>query len=351
MSFFRPNRLLLAGAAAAALGLGTAPAATASDARVADGVLRVTAAPGEANDVLLAPGSGADVAVSDLGAAPETGPGCADEGDVAVCGGAGSVVVALGDGDDSAGADPGLAIAVTIDGGAGSDSLGGGGGPATLRGGAGDDLLSGGDAADVLDPGAGADYVVGAGGADTIQARDGSVDMIACGDGQDSVSADPEDNVDGDCESVSTTSAPPSGGTGGSGGGSTGTGSEPGTTTGQPGGSGGGSGSGSGGAVKRRPRDFAWCSTHGSRTTILCSVRLLRRHPSGALRVTLRSGGVVVASGRGRVTRGVARLRLRTRMPVVGGRYALGVLVDRRPPAKPVTRTLGVDILGGAAVR
>jgi hypothetical protein len=337
------RRLLLVCGAAAALGSIAAPAAMASQARVADGTLRVAAVAGEANDVLVAPAGGGDLAVSDLGAAPDTGPGCAEDADTAVCAGARSIAIALGDGDDSGSIDPGVVLPATIDGGAGSDSLGGGGGPSTLRGGAGDDFLSGGDAADTIDGGGGGDYIVAGGGDDVVLARDGEADSIACGDGQDSVTADPGDTVDGDCERVNTTDPPPAGtGAGPDQGG------QPPATTDQP-------GDGTPAAptpnAKRRALDFAWCSSHGSKTTLLCSVRLLRRHPSGALHVQLRTGVVAVASGHGRIRNGVARLRLRTRLPVVGGRYALAVTVDRGDRHKRIERTLPVGILAGAPVR
>ena len=73
-------------------------------------------------------------------------------------------------------------------------------GPNTLRGGAGDDTLAGGGGDDIIDGGTGADTISGDAGDDVILARDGEVDQIACGDGVDSVVADPQDVVAADCE-------------------------------------------------------------------------------------------------------------------------------------------------------
>jgi hypothetical protein len=78
----------------------------------------------------------------------------------------------------------------------------------------------------------------------------------------------------------------------------------------------------------------------------VCSVRLLRRKPSGVVRLTLRSGPVVIASGRGRITNGVARVRLRVHLPVASGGYALRAEVDRGSGKKPITRLLTVGLLG-----
>lgn len=95
-----------------------------------------------------------------------------------------------------------------LPGGGGDDILLGRGGNDTLVGGAGDDRLDGGAGNDFLDGGVGEDRIFGGLGSDTVLAADGDKDRISCGDGNDWVSADPEDTVEPDCEAV-TRSAPP----------------------------------------------------------------------------------------------------------------------------------------------
>ena len=104
----------------------------------------------------------------------------------------------------------------TMNGGGGDDRLRSGDGEDHLDGGAGNDNVDGGFGDDVLVGGPGRDTISGdlAGGDcgplwckypygnDTIQARDGEVDSITCGAGTDSVSADPQDVVAPDCETV-----------------------------------------------------------------------------------------------------------------------------------------------------
>jgi hypothetical protein len=87
-----------------------------------------------------------------------------------------------------------------VEGGLSGDTVAGDDGPNGLRGSAGDDTLTGGGGADVIDGGTGADTISGDAGDDVILARDGEVDRIACGDGVDSVVADPQDVVAADCE-------------------------------------------------------------------------------------------------------------------------------------------------------
>ena len=106
------------------------------------------------------------------------------------------------------------------------------GGPSTLVGDGGDDVLKGGDGPDTIDGGSGSDtivagygddQIVGGPGRDTIDAdrstgdcgplwckypygndtvdvRDGELDSVTCGGGQDTVYADPIDVVSPDCE-------------------------------------------------------------------------------------------------------------------------------------------------------
>jgi hypothetical protein len=87
-----------------------------------------------------------------------------------------------------------------VEGSTNADTVAGDDGPNTLRGGPGDDTLAGGGDADIIDGGSGADTISGDAGDDVIVARDGEVDRIACGDGVDSVVADPQDVVAADCE-------------------------------------------------------------------------------------------------------------------------------------------------------
>ena len=87
-------------------------------------------------------------------------------------------------------------IGGTVDG----DGVTGDEGSNTLRGGPGDDTVAGGGGDDILDGGTGADVLSGDAGDDIVLARDGETDRISCGDGVDSVVADPQDVVAPDCE-------------------------------------------------------------------------------------------------------------------------------------------------------
>ena len=78
----------------------------------------------------------------------------------------------------------------------------GGSGPDLLRGGSGANRIVGGAGADDIDALAGPDTIEAGAGADTIQAKDGTTDVIACGDGQDSLTRDTQDVVVEDCETV-----------------------------------------------------------------------------------------------------------------------------------------------------
>ena len=93
-----------------------------------------------------------------------------------------NLVLNAGDGDDVVTAGTGLAplIALTVDGGAGNDTITGGDGNDVLIGGDGDDTLIGGHGSDTLiggdgnetivwNPGDGSDVIDGQGGADTLQ--------------------------------------------------------------------------------------------------------------------------------------------------------------------------------------
>lgn len=76
--------------------------------------------------------------------------------------------------------------ALTIKGGAGADSLTGGGAADTIEGGAGNDTLNGGNGNDTVSGGAGDDIINGGGGADTLNG-DAGVDAIESGAGADKV--------------------------------------------------------------------------------------------------------------------------------------------------------------------
>jgi serine protease AprX len=107
-----------------------------------------------------------------------------------------------GEGDDTLAGHPGGDM---LEGEAGSDELYGGLDNDAVDGGSGDDLLGGHDGDDLLNGGNGADLFFGAAGSDAIDARDGVGDVrISCGPESDTVTVDPLDPVDGDCESVST---------------------------------------------------------------------------------------------------------------------------------------------------
>jgi hypothetical protein len=80
--------------------------------------------------------------------------------------------------------------------------LRGGGNTDTLVGAAGAQTIDGRNGNDTLDGGPDADAIAGGPGNDTILARDGAVDTITCGLDVDSVTADWNDAVDADCETV-----------------------------------------------------------------------------------------------------------------------------------------------------
>jgi hypothetical protein len=91
----------------------------------------------------------------------------------------------------------------SLAGGAGNDSLTGGSAANVVAGAAGDDTLTGAGGNDTVEGGAGTDTVDGGEGDDTLAIRDATVDRLACGAGSDGGSADPDDTIDSDCETVS----------------------------------------------------------------------------------------------------------------------------------------------------
>lgn len=162
---------------------GAARAATVS---VEGSLLRVAAAPGEANRLAIAadPLDPSALSVSDLGAPLVPGAGCsvADGGVRCVTGPAPSIDVSVSDLDDS------VTVAVAV--------------PARIDGGDGDDRLTGGAAADTLLGGAGSDFADGGAGDDLVESRDGLPDSAWCGSGRDSVSSEVPDFLDVACERV-----------------------------------------------------------------------------------------------------------------------------------------------------
>lgn len=124
----------------------------------------------------------------------------------------------------------------TVRGGAGEDALFGRGGNDKTYGEDGQDTIEGGDGDDTVDGGAGTDVLYGdellmclpgecTSNRDTILARDGAIDDINCGPGQDSATLDAGDTIPASgqtvCEQVdrsgSPTGADPTGPTGGDG--------------------------------------------------------------------------------------------------------------------------------------
>jgi hypothetical protein len=88
-----------------------------------------------------------------------------------------------------------------LSGGKGDDALYGGAGDDRLVGGTGRDLLSGGSGRDRLVGGPGRNRFYGGGGKDSISSANGVRDVVDCGFGRDSVTADRRDMLSG-CERV-----------------------------------------------------------------------------------------------------------------------------------------------------
>lgn len=107
--------------------------------------------------------------------------------------------VRLGDLNDTA--TLATSVPAEVEGGVGND---------IVLGGAGADEIEGDEGNDVLDGGAGADEIDGNAGDDTITARDGIRDEIGCDGGVDAVTADAEDLVGSECETVARPIVPPS---------------------------------------------------------------------------------------------------------------------------------------------
>jgi hypothetical protein len=185
MSRFRPRDAAPVLGAVLALFLCAASTAGAATVSVEANVLRVVAAPGEANQLALSHDpAGSSFYLTDAGAPLIAGAGCTptDVGVTCVTAPDPTIDVDAGDLDDS--------VAVF------------GGAPALLDGGEGDDRLSGGDGDDTLLAGAGADFTDGGGGDDVVEVRDRLSDSAWCGSGRDSVRAEVLDFLDTACERV-----------------------------------------------------------------------------------------------------------------------------------------------------
>lgn len=83
----------------------------------------------------------------------------------------------------------------TINGGQNKDHLFGGSGKDVINGDSGDDEIDGGLGDDSIDGGQGADVIRGDAGGDRVASRDGFIDNINCGLGQDSLTRDANDVV------------------------------------------------------------------------------------------------------------------------------------------------------------
>ncbi|MBA2714653.1 MAG: hypothetical protein H0U55_13995 [Rubrobacteraceae bacterium] len=84
----------------------------------------------------------------------------------------------------------------------GTDALRGADGADRLTGSGGDDGIWGLGGDDELYGGKGRDLILGDAGEDFIEAKDGEVDFVGCGPGNDVASVDLTDRVDRDCETV-----------------------------------------------------------------------------------------------------------------------------------------------------
>ncbi len=218
--------------------LALAPAAAGAATLTLDGAstIHYTAGDGEANRVSMKVIDVGYGMVKDDGVQGLTGCGTVwSEPGWLACPNARRPQISLGDQDDTTwitdgGSEPGDWIgAARIDGGAGNDELratagaddlliGGPGndtlhaefGANRLEGGEGDDTLRSGFSDDTKIGGPGADTFQGHDGNETVEAVDGAgTDTITCGDGTDTVTADWNDTVAADCETVTRVGSPP----------------------------------------------------------------------------------------------------------------------------------------------
>ena len=163
---------------------------------------------GSGNDALT--GAGSDNVL-------EGGPGIdtltGQAGNDTLRGGPGSDVYSGGAGSDTASySDHGAAVNVSLDGapgdGDGTENENLPGDVENVTGGAGNDTLRGSGAANVLEGGEGTDSFQAGAGDDQVNARDSRSEVVVCGAGADTVSADHDDDTANDCETVDRSAAP-----------------------------------------------------------------------------------------------------------------------------------------------
>jgi Ca2+-binding RTX toxin-like protein len=143
---------------------------------------------------ILDGGSGNDALNGDDGQDQMTG----DDGDDVLHGGRGFDEISGGNGNDRLYGEQDTDV---LDGGAGNDLLDGGANPDKLIGGAGNDTLIGGSGNDIILDRSGSNRVSAGSGNDRIDVRNRRRDVVNCGAGRDSVSADRIDKLVG-CERV-----------------------------------------------------------------------------------------------------------------------------------------------------
>ena len=114
----------------------------------------------------------------------------------------GALLLLLAAGDVLAGVELGRGGDDTLRGSDQNDRLAGFTGQDNLHGAPGDDTLYGGAGRDEVYAGPGGDDVLAGAGDDFVEAKDGAVDRVSCGPGEDSISVDRKDMVSPDCESV-----------------------------------------------------------------------------------------------------------------------------------------------------
>jgi hypothetical protein len=206
----RSTRALALALVGACLALVLPAAASASTTSVVNGVLYYTAAPGEANNLTVTYPNGV-YTLYDPGAGTmaTTGTACTPDkakSHTVTCGSIGSLSgmsIDLGDQNDLVNTQALLVTPVTVEGGAGDDTIHTGAANDYLDGGPGNDTLDGGWGNDTLDGGVGADVLKGGVGFDTVTYADRVAPITASIDGQaNDGEAGEGDNVGTDIESV-----------------------------------------------------------------------------------------------------------------------------------------------------
>lgn len=162
---------------------------------IVDGVLTINGKPGD-DQIRVRDAGGGKVQLERSGR--EAGSGSPRSDPIVTLSGVTAIVANLGDGNDTFTADSGLALPMTVRGGAGDDTIttgagkddifGEGGRDSILAGGGGDDLY-GGDEPDFLDAGDGPDKARGDGGDDRIVLGSGN-DEAYGGEGDDVINGD-----------------------------------------------------------------------------------------------------------------------------------------------------------------